>query len=195
LFFNRSMMVPAVAIALAAFSLGIIEPLLPLRLARYGVTSMAIGIIFTVSALMYGLSAPLVGRLSERMPIQKVIALGTIAMAFTLPLLGFFKGVILVGITVSLVNVWYAFMLNPASAELGNVVDRSGLSCYSACYAVYNIFYSVGMLGTATLVSAAARLLSFQGVLLCAAAILLLFVPFLIKAASPESVATAASGE
>jgi MFS family permease len=194
LFFNRSMMVPAVAIALAAFSLGIIEPLLPLRLARYGVTSMAIGIIFTVSALMYGLSAPLVGRVSERMPIQKVIALGTIAMAFTLPFLGFFKGVILVGITVSLVNVWHAFMLNPASAELGNVVDRSGLSCYSACYAVYNIFYSVGMLGTATLVSAATRWLSFQGVLLCATTILLLFVPFLIKAAPPKSVAAAASG-
>jgi DHA1 family solute carrier family 18 vesicular amine transporter 1/2 len=188
------MMVPAVAIALAAFSLGIIEPLLPLRLARYGVTSMAIGIIFTVSALMYGLSAPLVGRVSERMPIQKVIALGTIAMAFTLPFLGLFKGVILAGITVCLINVWYAFMLNPASAELGNVVDRSGLSCYSACYAVYNIFYSVGMLGTATLVSAAARLLSFQGVLLCATTILLLFVPFLIKAASPKTVATAASG-
>src|SRR6202789_167716 len=31
---NRSLMVPAVAIALAAFSVGIIEPLLPVRLAR-----------------------------------------------------------------------------------------------------------------------------------------------------------------
>jgi DHA1 family solute carrier family 18 vesicular amine transporter 1/2 len=194
LLFNRSMMVPAVAVALAAFSLGIIEPLLPVRLARYGATSMAIGIIFTVSALVYGLSAPLVGRVSERMPIEKVIALGTTAMAFTLPLLGLFKGVILAGIAVCLVNVWYAFMLNPASAELGNVVDRSGSSCYSACYAVYNIFYSVGMLGTATLVSAAARLLSFWGVLLCATTILLLFVPFLIKAASPKSVATVPSG-
>jgi MFS transporter, DHA1 family, solute carrier family 18 (vesicular amine transporter), member 1/2 len=194
LLFNRSMMVPAVAVALAAFSLGIIEPLLPLRLARYGVTSMAIGVIFTVSALMYGLSAPLVGRVSERMPMQKVIALGTVAMALTLPFLGLFKGVILVGITVCLINVWFAFMLNPASAELGNVVDRSGLSCYAACYAVYNIFYSVGMLGTAALVSAAARLISFQGVLLCAATILLLFVPFLIKAASPKTVAAAASG-
>ena len=142
---------------------------------------------------MYGLSAPLVGRISERMPLEKVIALGTIAMAFTLPFLGLFKGVILVGITVSLANIWYAFMLNPASAELGNVVDRSGLSCYSACYAVYNIFYSVGMLGTATLISAAARLLSFRGVLLCATTILLLFVPFLIKAASPKSMASVAS--
>jgi MFS transporter, DHA1 family, solute carrier family 18 (vesicular amine transporter), member 1/2 len=191
LLFNRSIMVPAVAIALAAFSMGTIEPLLPLRLARYGATSMAIGIVFTVSASVYGLSAPLVGRISERMPIEKVIALGTIAMAFTLPFLGLFKGVILVGITVSLANIWYAFMLNPASAELGNVVDRSGLSCYAACYAVYNIFYSVGMLGTAALVSAATRWLSFQSVLLCAAVILLLFVPLLIKAASSKNVPTA----
>jgi MFS transporter, DHA1 family, solute carrier family 18 (vesicular amine transporter), member 1/2 len=191
LLFNRSMMVPAVAVALAAFSMGIIEPLLPVRLARYGATSMAIGIVFTVSASVYGLSAPLVGRVSERMPIEKVIALGTIAMAFTLPFLGLFKGVILIGITVSLANIWYAFMLNPASAELGNVVDRSGLSCYAACYAVYNLFYSVGMLGTAALVSASAQWLSFQSVLLCATVVLLLFIPFLIKAASPKNVETA----
>jgi hypothetical protein len=65
------------------------------------------------------------------------------------------------------------------------------LLCYAACYAVYNIFYSVGMLGTAALVSAAARLLSFQIVLLCATVILLLFIPLLIKAASPKKVGTA----
>jgi MFS transporter, DHA1 family, solute carrier family 18 (vesicular amine transporter), member 1/2 len=191
---NRSLMIPAVAIALAAFSVGIVEPLLPVRLARYGATSMAIGILFTVSTLVYGLSAPIVGRVSERIPIQKVIALGTIAMAATLPFLALFKGVILAGITLSLVNISYAFMLNPASAELGNVVDRSGTSCYTAVYAVYNIFYSIGMLTTAALASAAARLLNFWGVLLCASAILLLSVPFLIKASPSRSVVTAASG-
>jgi DHA1 family solute carrier family 18 vesicular amine transporter 1/2 len=193
LIFNRSMMVPALAVALAAFSLGIIEPLLPVRLARYGATSMAIGIIFTVSALVYGLSAPLVGRVSERMPIQKVIASGTIAMAFTLPFFGIFTRVYLIGITASLANVWYAFMLNPASAELGNVVDRSGMSCYSAVYAVYNVFYSVGMLATAALVSGAVRLLGFWGVLLSAAIILMLPVLFLVKLAPPQSAAAAAS--
>ncbi len=187
LLFNRSMIVPAVAVALAAFSLGIIEPLLPVRLARVGASSMVIGIIFTVSASVYGLSAPIVGRVSDRIPIQKVIVLGTIAMAFTLPFLGIFTGVFLIGITVSLANVCHAFMLNPSAAELANVVDRSGMSCYSAVYALYNIFYSVGMLATATLVSGALRLLSFWGVLLFACAILLLFVPFLVKAASPQS--------
>jgi DHA1 family solute carrier family 18 vesicular amine transporter 1/2 len=192
LIFNRSMMVPALAVALAAFSLGIIDPLLPVRLARYGATSMTIGIIFTVSASVYGLSAPLVGRVSERMPILKAIALGTIAMAFTLPFLGIFTRIYLIGITASLANVWYAFMLNPASAELGNVVDRSGMSCYSAVYAVYNVFYSIGMLATAALVSGAMRLLSFWGVLLSAAIILLLSVLFLIKLAPPQSAAAAA---
>jgi MFS transporter, DHA1 family, solute carrier family 18 (vesicular amine transporter), member 1/2 len=193
LVFNKSLIVPAVTIALAAFSVGIIEPLLPVRLARYGATSMAIGIIFTVSTSVYGLSAPLVGSVSERIPLQRVIVLGTIAMAATLPLLAVFKGVVLIGITLSLINISYAFMLNPASAELGNVVDRSGTSCYSAVYAVYNIFYSIGMLGTAALASAAARLLNFWGVLLCASAILLLSVPFLVKAGPPRGAVAAAS--
>jgi DHA1 family solute carrier family 18 vesicular amine transporter 1/2 len=191
---NRSLMVPAVAVALAAFSVGIIEPLLPVRLARYGASSMAIGILFTLSTLVYGLSAPVVGHVSERIPVRNVIVLGTVAMAVTLPFLALFKGVILAGITLSLVNISFAFMLNPASAELGNAVDRSGMSSYSAVYAVYNIFYSVGMLSTAALASAAARLLNFWGVLLCASAILLLSIPFLLKAGPSPGVATAASG-
>ncbi len=190
---NRSLMVPAVTVALAAFSVGMVEPLLPARLARYGATSMAIGILFTVSTLVYGLSAPAVGRVAERIPLKKVIVLGTIAMAATLPLLAVFKGVILIGITLSLINISFAFMLNPASAELGNVVDRSGMCCYSAVYAVYNIFYSIGMLTTAALASAAARWLNFGGVLLCTSAILLLSVPFFIKAPRPRSMVTATS--
>jgi DHA1 family solute carrier family 18 vesicular amine transporter 1/2 len=185
LMLNKSIAVLALAVALAAFSVGMIEPLLPVRLARYGVTSLAVGIIFTVSTLVYGLCSPVVGRVTERMPIKKVIVSGTIAMALTLPLLAVFRGRILVCIALSLVNVSFAFMLNPASAELGNVVDRSGMSGYSAVYAVYNICYSMGMLGTALLASAAARLLSFWGVLLCASAILLFSIPILTMADLP----------
>jgi competence protein ComGC len=47
------------------------------------------------------------------------------------------------------------------------------------------------MLGTAALVSAATRWLSFQIVLFCATVILLLFIPLLIKAASPKNAGTA----
>jgi MFS transporter, DHA1 family, solute carrier family 18 (vesicular amine transporter), member 1/2 len=192
LLLNKSVAVAGLAVALAAFSVGVVEPLLPVRLARYGTTSMAIGFIFTISTLVYGLSAPIVGRVSERLPIQKVIVLGTIAMAATLPLLAVFKGTVLVCIALSLVNISFAFMLNPASAELGNAVDRAGMSCYSAAYGVYNICYSIGMLATAGLASTAARRLGFWGVMLCASAILLLSIPVLTRAGSPQRAVPAA---
>lgn len=195
LLLNKSVAVPALAVALAAFSLGIIEPLLPARLARYGVTSVEVGIIFTISSLVYGLSSPVVGRVSDRLPFRRVIVLGTIAMAVTLPFLAAFHGLILVCIAMSLVNISFAFMLNPAAAELGNVMDRSGMSGYSAVYAVYNICYSIGMLGTALLATAAARLLHFWGVLLCASAILLLSSPVLAMACSPKSLIREDSNE
>lgn len=194
LLLNKSMITPALAVALAAFSVGIVEPLLPVRLARYGATSLVIGLVFTVSTLVYGLSAPLVGRVTARLPIQKVIVLGTFAMACVLPLLGLFKGAVLICVGLSLANICYAFMLNPASAELGNVVDRTGMSCYSAVYAVYNICYSVGMLGTAAFAAGVARFLNFWSLLLCASAILLVFVPVLIKAGQPQKAVIAASG-
>lgn len=186
LLLNKSVVVAALAVALAAFSVGIIEPLLPLRLARIDAKSMAVGVVFTISTLVYGLSAPVVGRVSERLPIQRVIVFGTLAMATTLPLLAAFKGVVMVCVALSLVNISFAFMLNPASAELANAVDRAGMSCYSAVYGVYNICYSIGMLGTAALASTAARWLSFWGVLLCASAILLLSIPLLAKAGPPK---------
>ena len=195
LLLNKQVAVSALAVALAAFSVGLIEPLLPARLARQGATSMEIGILFTISTLVYGLSSPVVGRVSTRFPVQRVIVVGAIAMAVTLPLLAALHGFILVCLGLCLINVSFAFMLNPASGELGNVVDRSGMSSYSAVYAVYNICYSIGMLGTALLATAAARLLHFWGVLLCASGTLLLSVPVLAMPGSRKSLIHAGSNE
>jgi MFS transporter, DHA1 family, solute carrier family 18 (vesicular amine transporter), member 1/2 len=185
LLLNKSVLGPAFAVALAAFSVGVIEPLLPVQLTRHGVTSMTVGVIFTISTLVYGLSAPIVGRVTDRVPIQRVIVGGTIAMAITLPLLAIFRGTVLVCIVLALVNVSFAFMLNPASAELGNAVDRAGMTCYSAVYGVYNICYSIGMLGTAALASAASRRLSFRSVLFCASAVLVFSIPLLNRTGLP----------
>ena len=53
------------------------------------------------------------------------------------------------------VSVCYAFMLNPTSAELGNAVDRRGMTCYAAVYAIYNIAYAVGQMAASSFASAA----------------------------------------
>ncbi len=185
---NKSVAMSALAVALAAFAWGVIEPLLPARLGRYGAKPATIGLIFTASAIIYGFCAPLVGSVSERLAVRKVIVLGTIAMAATLPLLAAFQGTALIAVALCLVNGTFAFMLNPASAELGNAVDRAGMSSYSAVYAVYNIVYAVGMLAATALTSAALRSLGFFRVLLCVSAVLILCTPFLLLSDKPIEV-------
>jgi MFS family permease len=177
---DRAILIPAMAVVLAAFGWGIVEPLLPNQLARYGVTPTVVGLIFTIATIAYGFSAPVVSWVSNRMPIRRVIAGGVVAMALSLPLLGLTTNVVLAGLALCLVSVAFAFTLNPTSAELGNAVDRLGLSCYAAVYAVYNIAYSVGMMATDALASAAAEILSNFQILLCAGAFLLLCVPVLL---------------
>jgi MFS family permease len=185
---NKSIAMSALAVALAAFAWGVIEPLLPLRLSRFGAKPEAMGLMFTASSIIYGLCAPLVAWICERAPVRRVILLGTIAMAAALPLLSAFRGTFLIGAALCLINCVFAFMLNPASAELGNEVDRSGLSSYSAVYAIYNIVYSVGMMATTALTSAGAHSLGFLGVLLCVSAVLLLCTPFFALASAPAPV-------
>jgi MFS family permease len=180
LLFDRSVVVAATAVGLAAIGWGIIEPLLPPQLVRSGVAPWAIGLIFTVGSIAYGASAPLVSWVSNRVPIRTLIAGGTAAMAIALPFLSLYRGAIAAGIGLSLVSVCYAFMLNPTSAELGNAVDRRGLTCYAAVYAIYNIAYAVGQMAASSFASAASASLSFFQVLLCVSAALILFIPLLL---------------
>ena len=186
---DRAVLAPAAAVALAAIGWSITEPLVPAELGQDGLSAVEIGLVVTISTIAYGLSAPLVSWVSMRAPIRKVIAGGTLAMALALPSLSLLHGMVGVTIGLCLVSVAYAFMLNPTTAELGNAVDRRGLTCYSAVYAIYNIAYSLGMMSTDAFASAAASSLGFLPTLLCVGAVLILAVPFLLRTA-PTPVAS-----
>jgi MFS transporter, DHA1 family, solute carrier family 18 (vesicular amine transporter), member 1/2 len=191
LLLDKSVLVPGLAVALAAFGWGIVEPLLPEHLSRSEATPTAIGAVFTVSTIAFGLITPVVSRLSTRVPIKIVIGGGTLAMAITLPVLGLLPGIVLTGFGLCLVSMSFAFMLNPTSAELGNAVDRRGLSCYTAVYAVYNIAYSVGMMASNAVATAAGHL-QFSQTLLCVSAVLLVSLPLLFMgtpSVAPDSLA------
>ncbi|HEY4813446.1 MAG TPA: MFS transporter [Chthoniobacterales bacterium] len=191
LLLDKSVLVPGLAVALAAFGWGIVEPLLPEHLSRSEATPSTIGIVFTISTIAFGLITPVVSHVATRVPIKMVIGGGTLAMAITLPLLGLLPGIVLTGFGLCLVSMSFAFMLNPTSAELGNAVDRRGLSCYTAVYAVYNIAYSVGMMASNTVATAAGHLQFYQ-TLLCVSAVLILSLPLLVmgtSAATSDSLA------
>jgi MFS family permease len=106
-------------------------------------------------------------------------------MAAALPLLGLSRGAVATAIGFCLVSICYAFMLNPTSAELGNAVDRRGLSCYAAVYAVYNIAYAVGQMMASGFASLASSRLGFFHTMLIVGVVLVVFAPLLALKDSP----------
>ena len=180
LLLDMSVLVPSMAIGLAAFGWGIVEPLLPPSLERSGASATEVGMLFTIATIVYGLCAPAVAWASEHLPIRSVIVCGIVGMAFSLILLGQLSGSIQVGIGLCLLSAAFAFTLNPTSAELGNAVDRRGLSCYAAVYAAYNIAYSIGMMATNGLATAATHVLNLSQIFSGTAVALLICVPLLL---------------
>lgn len=146
LLLDRSVLVSAVAVGLAAVGWSIVETFLPARLDRAGVAPALIGLIFIAASIVYGFCAPVVEGVSKRVRVGAIIAGGTLAMAIGLLLLDIAHGIIANGAAVCFLSVCYAFMLDPTTAEFGNAVDRRGLTCYSAVYAIFNIAYAIGML-------------------------------------------------
>jgi MFS transporter, DHA1 family, solute carrier family 18 (vesicular amine transporter), member 1/2 len=137
-------------------------------------------LLFTIATVVYGLCAPLVARASERFAIRWVIVGGIVGMALSLSLLGQLSGTLQAGAGLCILSAAFAFTLNPTSAELGNAVDRRGLSCYAAVYAVYNIAYSIGMMATNALATSATAWMSFGQILTGAGVTLLVCIPFLL---------------
>ena len=48
---------------------------------------------------------------------------------------------------------------------VANATECAGLSCYSTVYAVYNIAYSIGMLGTSAIATGVGHALGLSGAL------------------------------
>ena len=179
LLLDGSVLISGAGVGLAAIGWSIVDPLLPAQLSRTGVEPPVIGLIFIISTIVYGLSAPVVEWVSKRIPIKRIVAGGTVAMGIALPLLGIVHGSIAIVLVLCIVCICYAFMLDPTSAELANAADRQGTTCYTVVYAVYNVAYSVGMLASNAATAAAVSRLSYSHILLSVSAVLFLAAPFL----------------
>ncbi len=185
---DRSVLVAASAVILAAVGWGIIEPLVPVHLQKMGEGSPAtLGLVVTIATIAYGAVAPFVGFVTDRLTIRGTTYLGIVLMAVSLPLLSLAGNAWAAGAWLCVVSVSYAFLLNPSSAELGNAVDRRGLHCYAAVYAVYNIAYSLGMLGADIFASAAAPKLGFTWSLVSVSAMILCCLPLVAWAQSSNN--------
>ena len=152
------------AVVLAAGGWGILEPLLPAHLAHSGMASpAAVGGMFTAATLAYGMVSPAAGWVAERLALHRTIVLGMAGMAATLPLLAAAQGPVGAAAALCLVSVASAFALVPATAALGQAVDRQGRGSYARVYALYNAAYSIGIMGAGALAAFCPELCALSG--------------------------------
>ncbi len=148
---DKSVLSAAFAVALAAASWALMEPLFPMHAIRIANASPSVvGGIFTASNFLYAFLAPMVGFVSDRIGVRSTTALGLGMTAVVLPLLALTPNLFWAGTVLCLITISYAFTINPTSAELGDAVDRRGSTSYAVAYAVYNLSYSLGMIGVDT---------------------------------------------
>jgi MFS family permease len=146
--------VPAVLITCWVVVVGVggwdmLEVLLPNHLkTTHGVSVGVRGLLFTIATFFYGLSASWVERTVERWGLRPTMAGGLTLMALSLPLVALAESPLVVGAALTLVSVLYAFALNPCFTELAEAVDRRGTGSYASVYAIYNLAYGAGMMGS-----------------------------------------------
>lgn len=175
---DRTVLAASFVVILGAWCWSTLEPLYPGYLERTaGASPAVVGTLFTISSLLYGFSCPVVGALADRLGKWRIMTLGLVLMAVALSLLTVPKTVIGGGIALTLVSVTYALAMNPSLSELGDAVDRRGTGAYGSVYAIYNITYSIGMVGSSVASGALSSTFSFQTAVLLTGAAILLCLP------------------
>lgn len=182
LLFNRSIAVPALSVMLAASAWGVVEPLLPNHLSSVASAGPGlIGLLFAIAAAVGGLGAPLAEFVSERVGLKRTMVIGTVATATALPLLAAFSSLVFVGMALALVSLSFSLLINPASAELGNAVERLGTSSYAAAYAAFNIAYSIGMMSAGAFAAALSPHFALAHILVFTSSVLLVCLLLIVR--------------
>jgi multidrug resistance protein len=180
LFRDRCVLLAALVVVMGVGGWGLLEPLFPNHLSRVADASPAmIGLLFTLATLFYGFTAPVVDRVCERWGLRSTMMGGLVLMAASLPLVALPRSVFWAGAALTLTSILYAFALNPTFSELAEAVERRGTGGYASVYAVYNLAYAVGMIGSTVLAGVLTSHLSFWTALLLTSLIMLCSVPLL----------------
>jgi MFS family permease len=142
---QRSLVKPALLIALAGFLLGLVSVLAPLRLAGFGWSAPAIAVVFLLIAAAQAVLSPMFGRWSDRRGRVVPLRIGLVASsAGSLALASSVGGWGYPGI-VLLAGVAFGLLWTPGMALLSDGAAELGLSL-AAGFALMNLAWPPGQL-------------------------------------------------
>jgi multidrug resistance protein len=137
----------AVAVIAAAATISMLEPVLPLFLsARLGIGPARIGLLFGCAAVVSAIVHPLYGRLVDRVGGRRLMIIGLVLGACTLPLLSriwSYPSAIAFGM---LNTAAVALVITPSLAYMAEAVSTAGVASHGVGYGLYNVAWGLGIL-------------------------------------------------
>lgn len=114
-------------VTLPALIAGFLEVVLPLELDEFGASALAIGAIFTGSAVLEAVVSPFIGRMSDRRGREFPLRVGLIFTTLFVVLLGLAGSIPTATIGIALVFLSLQLFWTPAMALVADICDHLGL--------------------------------------------------------------------
>ena len=137
----------ASAVALAARTISMLEPVLPLFLSSaFGLGPARIGLVFGAGALVSTLLHPLCGRLTDRLGGRTPTLVGLVLMALAVTALSrAWSATSALALYLVLASTT-AIVVTPSLAYMAEATSSAGLGSFGVAYGLYNVAWGIGLL-------------------------------------------------
>ena len=149
--FRQLLANPVIRLFAGAMALGSalwarLESTLPLDMDhRLKLSPFQIGLCFAAAALAHTITAPLIGRLSDRIGRVKVLRMGLGLALVLLPLPALVPKVWMVVAVMMGLGSAASFIMSPCSPALADQVEQQGSQSFASAFSILNLSYSVGL--------------------------------------------------
>ncbi len=168
---------------LAAFGIGMLQPLLPLHMAdEFGAGPAEIGFVFTAPVAGFILAGALVGRLSDRIGRKAPMLFGVILCAMVIPLPAMVGSLVLIAGATLLIGFAEGVMEAPALPLLAEVSETGAAGeagQFGAVYGVFDTSFALGGLIGPVAGGVLVAFIDLRLALLLYSAVLLAYLPLL----------------
>ncbi len=172
----RAVVVCIAAVVLGAGTLAMLEPTLALFLAeQVGLGPARIGLVFGAGSIVSAVLHPAFGRIADRTGGRRLVLIGLVGMACTLPVLAridSFESALLIN---ALFTVTVATMITPSLSYMADATSAAGVQSFGVAYGAYNVAWALGLLVGPSIGGAAYERVGFITLTLTWAPVLLLF--------------------
>lgn len=169
-------------VVIGSMLLSCLEPTLPIDLeTRLAVKPEAIGVLFSLAALAYGIASPVAGWAADRWGSGRVMIAGVAASALALPLIALPKTWWTEAAALAGFGFALAFLLAPTLPEIAAACERNGAEAFGAAYAVFNLAYAVGMVAGQVTGGELATVVGFPLTMIAFSVLALAYLPVLLR--------------